>query len=95
MKLSFNKIIIILIQKQLCLNRIAKFSEPLNKHANSFIKQNIFHTVEYKMRMQWATENPLDGSIITYILSHLHAHNSLQIIDHGCFHPGIFPSDIT
>ena len=37
---------------------------------------------------QWATENPLDGSIIACILSPLHVHNSLRVNDRGCLHPG-------
>ena len=45
--------------------------------------------------MQWGTENPLDGSIIAYIFRPLRPHNSLRVNDCDCFHPGIFPNDIT
>ena len=54
----------------------------------------IIYGKDPNLDQQWATENPLDGSIIACILSPLHTHNPLRANVRDCFHPGIFSSDI-
>ena len=49
---------------------------------------------DFSVRPNASPKRTLDGSIIAYILSPLHIHNSLLVNDLGCIHPGIFPSDI-
>ena len=45
---------------------------------DSVLAHNQVSTTRKHYSFQWATENPLDGSIIAYILSPYKTHNSLR-----------------